>query len=214
MLKNLSAAIKQLSNLCKIAVTVTQLNKWNSDPNIQFGIVTAYKSKNSKTINKSKTSKLVRDFGKRGLSYKPLTGWFQEEGGKGIQLENSFIVWDIDFKYLLSLAKRYDQESVIFKEKNGLLGLYSLSGTAVIRTSQEFLPNQPTVDKKYRGKPRDQRREKEIPVLEPDTRPEVDIHTRIRDTEIRYFFDWAHPIPFSNSPVSERDYSRALEIPT
>lgn len=161
-------------------ITRSQLEKLHA-PEEQFGIVSPYRSNLSKNQNKQRMTALIQDVQALGLSWESAQGIWQEEQATGFSKENSILVHDITFDYLMFLARRYEQDAVVYKPADGPLGLYDLTtGEAVVMTDFEI----------DTGSPRPRMREEDS-----------DPYTRMRDTELHYEFDWSAPVEFGTSPV-------------
>lgn len=119
------------------------------------------------------------------MQWEASQGVWPEEGEAGFGIEDSIVVWDIPFEFLLDLGELYGQESVIFKPKDGPVGLYDLqSNVAFLWEDYEITPN----------------------VTRPRMREELEDlpnSTNIRDTQVTYGFNFDEAIPFSNAPILE-----------
>lgn len=90
-----------------------------------FGVLSAYTGRHSKKENKDRHGELIRD-----LQIKGHRNWKDAQGYWGYR-EKSVIVPDIAFHDLLELGDKYDQDAVIFKSNDGVVGMYSLKGGSV-----------------------------------------------------------------------------------
>src|SRR5258707_14434318 len=90
-----------------------------------FVILSAEKSDLTPEANLARTTALYRQLEARDLAFKPVKGMY-----KG-QRENPFVVLAIDgtneFDQVLSLAKRYGQESILYSDADRFTTLHFLS---------------------------------------------------------------------------------------
>lgn len=97
----------------------------------QFGILSAY-GPFSKSDNKSRNVDLLKELQSRGYRFHPLRGSWE-----GVA-EKSVLVPDMAFADLIEMGRRFDQESVIFKDPSGVIGMYYLGdGTVTFAVDAE-----------------------------------------------------------------------------
>lgn len=102
-----------------------------------FGIVSAY-TKGSKSKNQGRHGELMAELQRRGYTPKqlrPLRGQYFAEGG-GMKAEQSVLVVGMRFEDVVELGKMFGQESVIFKAKDGVLGLYYTDGSQRVQFAE------------------------------------------------------------------------------
>lgn len=116
MRRHLVPIIRRQAAMDLIALKVKQFNRMLSMPG-EFGILTAY-GPGSKKQNKDRQTKLIKDLQKMGYDFDHLGGKWE-----GIT-EKSLLVPDIKASDLFTLGKKYDQISVIHKNKSGVVGMY------------------------------------------------------------------------------------------
>lgn len=99
------------------------------DNNKTFGVVSAYRNENSKEENNKQTSNLTGDLTHMNLGFVKLEGGYletvetDEEGLEPIVkpvVERSFFVGNLTKEQAMQLCSKYNQESVLFKDKDGL----------------------------------------------------------------------------------------------
>jgi len=101
----------------KIALRLKEMQKLLSKGH-QFGVLSAY-GPMSKSQNKQRNVQLHRDLAKRGYNkVETLRGKWE-----GVS-EKSVLVPGIAWKDLLKLGKKYDQDAVIYKSPDGVIGMY------------------------------------------------------------------------------------------
>jgi len=165
----------------RIGLTKTQLERLHA-PEEQFGILSPYRSNYSKNQNKQRLTQLIQDIQALGLIWETVQGIWKEKDVPTFEKEVSLLVHDIPFDYLVYLANEYEQESIIFKQKEGPVGLYNLGeGTAQL---VEDLSIEVGTPKPYK-----------IPEKE-----EISPYTRFRDTELSYDVS-PEKVEFGKRPV-------------
>ena len=99
------------------------------DNNKTFGVVSAYRNENTKEENNKQTSNLTSDLTHMNLGFVKLEGGYletvetDEEGLEPIVkpvVERSFFVGNLTKEQAMELCTKYNQESVLFKDKDGL----------------------------------------------------------------------------------------------
>lgn len=114
--------------LQKQALSVNELNKLLSIGGT-FGIMSPYIS-TAKIENKSRLTKLVQQLQDFGCSFEFIKGQWFDSAGKS-STEKSLIIKDIDPAFLFFLGQEYEQDAVIYKNSDGLIGMYYLKQPGV-----------------------------------------------------------------------------------
>lgn len=86
-----------------------------------FGVISAY-GKGSKRQNQIRHGELIADLSRLGARWTPLRGSWD-----GVT-EKSVLVRDIDPEELFFLGRKYHQEAVIYKSRDGVVGMYYTRG--------------------------------------------------------------------------------------
>ena len=118
----LLASPKQAA-LAKQAVRIQVFNRLLSLPG-QFGIMSAYTAA-PKSVNKAAQGELIADLQRLRVRYEHLKG--QWEGVR----ENALFIYGISGPDLFDLGRKYNQISVIHKNKSGVVGMYYLKENKV-----------------------------------------------------------------------------------
>lgn len=87
-----------------------------------FGVISAYAGGKSKKENQIRHGLLMSDLQKAGLRPIPLRGAWE-----GVT-EKSYLIPKIPAPLLFDLGRKYNQDAVIFKSKEGVLGMYFTKG--------------------------------------------------------------------------------------
>ena len=87
-----------------------------------FGVISAYTGDHSKKENKERHGELLRDLQIRGYR-----NWKDAKGYWGYR-EKSLVVPDIAFHDLIELGKKFDQDAIIYRSNDGVVGMYNLKG--------------------------------------------------------------------------------------
>ena len=102
--------------ILKQALRLTTLKKFFQGPKA-LGVLSGY-TVASKHQNKVRHGDLIQDLQKKGLRPHPLKGKWE-----GVA-EKSVIVPGIPASYIFALGKKYDQDAVIYKGTDGVVGMY------------------------------------------------------------------------------------------
>jgi hypothetical protein len=117
--RELVAAVQQIA-FEKKALRKKQLTKMMEQGGT-FGVISAYQP-GSKKQNKDRHGQLIADL--QRLGYKPETLRGSWEG----VTEQSMFIRDIKPEDLFELGRKYNQDAVIHKSKDGVLGMYHTKG--------------------------------------------------------------------------------------
>ena len=96
----------------------------------QFGILSAH-GDGTKAENNVRNGELIRELQSRGYRYHPLKGSWE-----GV-VEKSVLVPNMAFSDLVELGRRYTQDSVIYKDLSGVVGMYYLKEGRVTFAADE-----------------------------------------------------------------------------
>jgi hypothetical protein len=94
-----------------------------------FGVISASRKMLSDEENKERFTELMKDVRKTGLGFVRLKGGYTED--QGFVEEDSLFVPNINKKKLMNLGKKYDQETVIYKDKNEFIMIEPKTGKIV-----------------------------------------------------------------------------------
>lgn len=103
----------------RIALRKIQLEKLMDSSRGSFGVISAY-GRGAKSENKSRHGMLVADLQARGYRWVDLKGSWE-----GVS-EKSVLVPRITPQDLFELGRKYGQDAVIYKSKEGILAMYHL----------------------------------------------------------------------------------------
>lgn len=138
-----------------------------------FGIISAYQS-GSKRQNQERHGELMRDLQRLGLRPIPLRGSWE-----GVT-EKSVLVPRIDPKDLFELGRRYGQDAVIHKSRDGVLGMYHTKGEPRAEIAVD-----PKGDPAF------------------EVKPDKSLYSKARGLSFEFGFLWGNEVPWDGeSPIS------------
>lgn len=91
-----------------------------NNPDSVFGIISASRQDLPKEENEKRTQALIKDIYDLGYGFTHMAGGYWEQGQLEPGYEHSILVTGIKKDELLKLAKEYDQDVVLYKDKDGL----------------------------------------------------------------------------------------------
>jgi hypothetical protein len=151
-----------------------------------FGVMSAY-GPHSKSENQKRHGQLMADLQKMGYRPTPLRGSWE-----GVA-EKSMLIPNMKPEHLFELGKKYDQQSVIYKSKEGVVGMYyPKKGVAEV-------------------------------AMDPKGDPQFDLaqdkseYSKTRNWSFSLGFAWGKEIPWNGkTPLGQKDVAKALgtEAPT
>jgi len=99
-----------------------------------FGVVSASRKSNSDKENDDLYKELIKDVRKMGYGYIKLRGGYKEE--TGFVNEKSLFIPNITKNDIIKLGKKYNQDSVLYKDYNGFyeIGTNEFTGVGKILT--------------------------------------------------------------------------------
>lgn len=167
--------------LDKTAIRVNQIEKMLSKGG-RFGVLSAY-GPGSKSENKARHGELVRDLQMAGYRFHDFRGSWE-----GVA-EKSLLVPDMDWKDLLRLGRKYDQISLIYKSKDGVLGMYyPKKGYAEVAVDVNTLSPSAQVSMKE------------------------DLYSKGRGVSFEFNFAWEKFVPWDGrTPLQAREVSQLVE---
>ncbi len=125
----ISYAVRE-AGMDRVALRIRELRSL-LDVGRQFGVLSAY-GPEPKSQNKTRNVELMRFLDAKGYRPHPLRGSWE-----GVA-EKSVLVPGMTFADLVELGRRFDQESVIYKDPSGVIGMYFLrEGTVTFAVDEE-----------------------------------------------------------------------------
>jgi len=118
--------------------SISRIYQHIQEPNRTFGVVTSFRSDNSKSENEQQFKELKAAVRAMGYGYIEMRGGYR--GDQGFNLESSLFVPSITRKQIIDLGKRYNQHSVIYKDAKefSLIGTNSAAGIGSTLSSFAF----------------------------------------------------------------------------
>lgn len=146
-----------------------------------FGILSAYGT-GSKKENQKRNGELYAQLQKMGYRIHPLKGSWE-----GVS-EKSVLVPKMKFRDLVRLGREFDQISVIYKDKSGVLGMYYLQSNEV-----EFAVH-------------------EDGAIAAAWEANKDLYSKARGISFEFGFLWGQKLPWNGStPYTRRGLTKVLE---
>ena len=128
--RTILAGLVREAGMDRVALRIRELRSL-LDAGRQFGVLSAY-GPVPKSVNKDRNVELMRTLDARGYRPHPLRGSWN-----GVA-EKSVLVPGMAFADLVELGRRFDQESVIYKDPSGVIGMYFLrEGTVTFAVDEE-----------------------------------------------------------------------------
>lgn len=117
---SLEPVLRKIATMRREALRKKQLQKMMGT-GASFGVISAYQERGKKQ-NQQRHGELMRDLQRLGYRPIPLRGSWE-----GVT-EKSMLVPRIDPEDLFELGRKYEQDAVIHKSKDGVLGMYHTKG--------------------------------------------------------------------------------------
>ncbi len=167
------------ASLDKTALKVRELH-YLMKAGKQFGILSAY-GPFSKSVNQALNGDLVGDLMSRGYKFHPLKGSWE-----GVS-EKSVLVPNMKFSDLVEMGRKFNQESVIYKDPSGVIGMYFLKeGTVTFAVDEEGSAA--------------------VQIAVGDS-----LYSKSRGVSFEFGFAWGHKQPWNgSSPYTVKGLTRAL----
>lgn len=151
--KYLTKPMEELDATNLEASSMTRVLHWFEDQDTNVGVVSACVEQNSEKItpeNKQRTEQLKKDIRKLGYGYIPVEGgYIENRDGNSIKVkELSFIIPNILRKEIVYLCKKYNQNSVLYKEGSSITYLDG-KGVVVDKLKTKLNLNQSDLDNYY-----------------------------------------------------------------
>ena len=172
----------------------------------QFGIITPYRTGYTdekgekhppdykyKSDNKRRLAEFVNYLDRNGYKYERADGIFPVEYANFVKskhpykIEKSLLIYNISFNELRRWGDYFNQDAIIFKPSNGVVGFYNLrNNTANVIIKHKIEPNLQSPHTKF----------EEQNLIDKD---DYDFSTRFRNIEIKYEFDWSNTLSFEDA---------------
>jgi hypothetical protein len=175
-----NTARRYILSRLKVALRLKQMEKMMGLGKA-FGVLSAY-GKGSKKENKTRHGELYAQLQRMGYRTHPLKGSW--EG----MAEKSVLVPNMKFKDLVRLGREFDQVSVIYKDKSGVIGMYYLRSNEV-----EFAV-------------------REDGSIAAAWEANKELYSKARGLSFEFGFLWGQKIPWNgSSPYTRKGLTKLLE---
>ena len=171
---SLEPVLRKIAAMRREALRKKRLKKM-METGATFGVISAYQE-GSKKQNQERHGQLMRDLQKAGYRPIPLRGSWE-----GVT-EKSVLVPRIDPKVLFELGRKYQQDAVIHKSKDGVLGMYHTKGEP--RAEMAVDP-------------------KGDPAFEVET--DKSLYSKARGLSFEFGFLWGDEVPWDGKKPISRD---------
>lgn len=164
----------------KVSLRLRQLQHFLSAGK-QFGVLSAYGPK-SKSENQARNGILIGELQKRGYNFHPLKGSWEGTAEKSVFVPN------MAFTDLVELGRMFAQDSVIYKDPSGVVGMYYLKEGKVTFAA-------------------DEKASIAVEMAVGDT-----LYSKARGISFEFGFMWGQHQPWNGTtPYTMRGLTRALE---
>ena len=170
-----AAAVKQAGLRLKTLEALMDKGK-------RFGVLSAY-GPGSKKENKIRHGELVADLQRMGYKYEPIKGSWE-----GVS-EKSVFVPRMSFSDLTKLGRKFEQDSVIYKSPDGIVGMYYLyKGYAEVAVDSDTAKGQIEVS------------------------PDSSLYSKSRGVSFEFDFLWGQRVPWDGrAPLARKDVKKLFE---
>jgi len=101
-----------------------------------FGVISPFRNDYTKKENEQRYKELIKDVREMGYGFIPLKGGYKEE--TGFVNEKSLFIPNITKKEIVDLGKKYDQYSVLFKDKNSFVEIGTNKNSGIGKELTKF----------------------------------------------------------------------------
>ena len=165
-----------------------------------FGNISAHREHSSRSQNKKDMRQLHSELERRG--YKPIptySTWTDDTSGKDYG-ERSYLVPDARPEDMFELGERFLQDSVIYKSKDGTLGMYYTSKNPRALLAQDK-QGRPAFEVQTQKAPK----KEQGPGPRKKEREEDELFSRSRGINFSFEFDWGTEHPFDGeTPINQQ----------
>jgi len=189
---------RTLDGYRKVALRIKQLQHMMKGGRV-FGVMSAY-GPGTKSQNQERHGEMYGDLQRMGYRrIEPLKGKW---GGVA---EKSVLVPGMKFSDLVSLGRKFDQESVIYKSAEGVLGMYYLrehKAEIAAKPTGEMATELAVEPQRYRSQDKEQREERDQP----------DLFSKSRGISFEFGFLWGDKLPWDGrKPITVEQVYKLLK---
>lgn len=174
----LTTKISFFARVLKVAkdISKNKLKRLNGEHGTSIAYITAFRQGKGLNENKKRNSQMIRELQKSGVKdYYTVQGRYEEQATGEMKQEQTFLLVNPNLSDVILAANKYDQDSIIFKGKDNVIGLYNRLDNEVIIAA----PGSEDVSVKR----------------ENPGKPGYDAaYTRFRSIGLNYDFRWDDPI--------------------
>lgn len=175
--------------------------------------ISASRQTNSRKENKRRTSDLIKDLQgeTRTKDFYKLKGRYAEEETGKMKSETSIMAIGLDFEEIMKLREKYDQDSIIFKGKDNVIGMYDGKQVYISKPLTDAPKKKDNDSPKEKEEPnpyKENRKEKSEVLTDPKEKSES--WTQFRNVGLSLDFVWDDPVKWdSNRAISINDLDKS-----
>jgi hypothetical protein len=166
-----------------------------------LAFISASRQSKSKKENKNRTEQLIRDLQEMGVrDFYTLKGRYEEEETGEMKSEVSIMPVGISFEDIMTLREKYDQDSIIFKGEDNMVGMYD-GKDALIAKPLKSTNKKPETEKEKKkheeSNPykKDRIKKKEVVT---DREEKGESWTQFRNLGLNFDFLWNDPVTWGS----------------
>ncbi len=119
-------------------IGMREMERWNASDR-PYALLSAVQG-GSLSERKARHAELLQELQRLGLKHEDVRGQWEEASSGKMRAEPSLWVKDIDLETALALGRKFDQDAVIWKSPEGVVGMYDLRSNTVRVPSKDGAP--------------------------------------------------------------------------
>lgn len=119
-------------------IGMREMERWNASDR-PYALLSAVQG-GSLSERKERHAQLLQELQRLGLKHEDVRGQWEEASSGKMRAEPSLWIKDIDLETALALGRKFDQDAVIWKSPEGVVGMYDLRNNTVRVPSKDGAP--------------------------------------------------------------------------
>lgn len=119
-------------------IGMREMERWNASDR-PYALLSAVQG-GSLSERKERHAQLLQELQRLGLKHEDARGQWEEASSGKMRAEPSLWIKDIDLETALALGRKFDQDAVIWKSPEGVVGMYDLRNNTVRVPSKDGAP--------------------------------------------------------------------------
>lgn len=119
-------------------IGMREMERWNASDR-PYALLSAVQG-GSLSERKARHAELLQELQRLGLKHEDVRGQWEEASSGKMRAEPSLWIKDIDLETALALGRKFDQDAVIWKSPEGVVGMYDLRSNTVRVPSKDGAP--------------------------------------------------------------------------